>query len=295
MLHPVYALRQSGHQADYDAFLAYEALQDYLANLGGDLNHYDKALRHFAASLYGTALLGTGKNYYLDKTPRYYFIITDLARLFPHARFILLLRNPLAVLASVLETRVKGHWPLLGRYRHDLLTAPLNLLAGADLLADQAAIVHYEKLVANPEEEVRTLCDRLNLTFHMEMVTYGRQAAPAGRMGDETQVDRHNRPMTDRLDRWLDLGYHRQTRHFAEAYLQSLGPDLVNRLGYDSENLNRRLAAFPTKEGKIEVRWSQLFQPDNAWQKRQVWTELALLEHRRLVQMFKRFLHIDRR
>jgi len=55
-------------------------------------------------TLYNRALEVAGKRFFLDKTPRYYFIIPELKNVFPEAKFIILLRNPLAVLSSILNT-----------------------------------------------------------------------------------------------------------------------------------------------------------------------------------------------
>ena len=118
----------SGLEAEYDAKLACRALNDYLSIAAGGMETHSEAVRAYASVLYGRAISETGSRYYLDKTPRYYFIIGDLFRLFPEAKFVFLLRNPLAVLYSVLITRVYGQWARLSRYRNDLLVAPEKML-----------------------------------------------------------------------------------------------------------------------------------------------------------------------
>jgi hypothetical protein len=37
--------------------------------------------------------------YFLDKTPRYHYVVDDLFRVFPEAKTIFLWRNPLAIVA----------------------------------------------------------------------------------------------------------------------------------------------------------------------------------------------------
>lgn len=281
MLHPLYALRATGHRAEYDATLAYEALQDFCATLPDGRASYEQALRAMALQLYGEAGAGAGKPRFLDKTPRYYFIIPELARLFPAARFVILLRNPLAVLASILQTHVKGHWPLLSRYRHDLLTAPPRLVAGLDLLGERATRVHYEALVRDPEAETRALCAALALDFRPDMLTYGDTAVPSGRMGDTTGIEQHERPSADSLDRWQELARDAQTRHFLQQYLQALGPGLLAQMGYDAVQLAARLERAPYTPRALPVTWEALFAPEI--QQREIYRELALLTYRRLV------------
>lgn len=259
MLHPVYALREEGHEAEYGARTAYRALQDFLGTLERGSDHYLEALRRFGLHLYGTASDQAGKGYFLDKTPRYFLIIPELAQTFPQAQFIILLRNPLAVLASILHTWVHGEWLRLSRHYGNLILAPRLLLEGRDLLAERATVVHYESLVQEPALQVAQLCARLNLQFEPAMLDYGRQRTFPGRYGDPAGVEQHTQPTTGSLDRWLELGRSRQGRHLALAYLAELGPERVAGLGYDAAELQRQLEAQPLVEGGLVVSWDRIF------------------------------------
>ncbi len=115
------------------------------------------------------------------------------------------------------------------------------------------------------------------------MLDYGAESKSQGSMGDPTGVARHTRATTGSRDKWLDLGRDSQTRHLVESYLHALGPDVLGRLGYDYAELEARLQAVPSPRGTVEVTWSQLFAPDDAFARRQYLAELALLEHRRFV------------
>jgi hypothetical protein len=292
MLHPVYALRDVGHDADYDAALAYKALQDFLGTLDEGKDHYFEALRRMALYLYGTACEHAGKSYFLDKTPRYFLIIPELAAIFPRAHFIVLLRNPLAVLASILNTWVRGDWIRLSRHRDNLLTAPRLLLEGIQHLNGRALVVHYENLVSRPTEQVVGLCAHLGLDFYPDMLEYGNRSAPPGRMGDPTGIERHVRPTAQNLDLWLELGRSRQTRHFLEAYLADLGPELLAGLGYDHTELEARLRSVPCRRGGIAVSWNQVFAP-----KKTLWNQICLitvelLQSRQLSRSSKQFARL---
>lgn len=270
MLHPLYALRRKGLRAEYDAFLAHDALKDFLKVLPQGQEGYIEAIRRMYTSLYEGALAGTGKAYFLDKTPRYYFIIPELYKVFPRANYIILLRNPLSVLASMLNTWVKGDWRLLSKFRYDLLAAPQLLLQGADLLADKGITVHYEELVSMPEEVTKRLCSYLNLEFNASMLEYGKQKAPSGSMGDPVEIHKHSRPVPNYADKWVDEFTSRQTRHFAESYLKELGPDLLKRLGYSFDELKIKLAShkIEKKKSSVVIAWKLLVDFDehrSAW------------------------------
>lgn len=260
MLHPMYALRRKGLWAEYDVCLAHNALEDFLKGLPHGQVSYIEAIRQMYISLYKGALNSTGKTYFLDKTPRYYFIIPELYRLFPKAKYIILLRNPLAVLASMLNTWVKDDWCLLSQYRYDLLAAPQLLLEGADLLADKGITVHYEELVSTPEEITKRLCSYLNLEFNASILEYGKQKAPSGSMGDPVEIHKHSRPVPDYADKWVDEFTSRQTRHFADSYLKELGPDLLKRLGYSFDELKIKLAShkIEKKKSSVVIPWKLL-------------------------------------
>jgi hypothetical protein len=288
MLHPIYALRAKGHTAEYNATLAHTALEDFSNTLEGGQKQYLEALRRMGSYIYTSACQEAKKSYFLDKTPRYYLIIPELAEIFPNAKFIILLRNPLAILASLLHSRVKDHWVLLARYKLDLLTAPKLLIEGMEYLQDRAAIGYYEQLVTNPEDTVRKICDDISVTFYPKMINYGDQEALSGHMGDSTRIDKRKRPTTESLNRWLDLGRNEQTRHFGLSYLNALGPDLLKQLGYNFRELQEQLTATKSQGGKISYTWQELFQPDNDLQNRLKIIELALLEHRRIVHTIKR-------
>lgn len=283
MLHPLYARRADGHTAEYDATLAQTAVDDFVRTLPDGEAVYREALRGMALALYGTAVAAAGKTLFLDKTPRYYFILPELAALFPQARFILLLRNPLAVLNSILNTHVKGHWPLLSRYREDLLTAPERLLAAQAALGARAHTVRYEALVREPEARVTALCDWLEVPFDAAMIEYGRAARPQGSMGDATGIEQFSRPSTAPLAGWQALGRQPQTRHLAESYVQALGAELLARMGYPAAELLAAIQAQPCPAGEPAVTWQTLFATDEPFTRRQRLTELALLEHRRFV------------
>jgi hypothetical protein len=240
-LHPLFALRQEGASADYSHALAHGALGHFLGELPGGEDVYVEGVRLMLSHLYGTALRTSGKVVFLDKTPRYYFIVPELRRVFPAARFVFLVRNPLAVLSSMLEAWV-GPPYFADRYglrldlAHDLLTAPDLLAAARDACGPRDACVSYEQLVQEPDSELRRVCDRLGLEFAAAMIDYGTVPATQGRWayGDQARVDSETRPVAERADRWATRL--RDTPGWlalAQSYLHALGPDLVGRLGYD--------------------------------------------------------------
>jgi hypothetical protein len=258
MLHFCYGLRPFGLDAEYNARNAHHALQQFLERLPGGEDAYREAVRGAATSLYGLALRDAGKSLFLDKTPRYYFIATELSRLFPRARFVFLHRNPLAVLSSIFD---KSGWQSVKRAdrRHDLVTAPPLLLRAEQEVGDQATVVQYEELVGKPETTVKSLCGWLDLEFEPEMLNYGGVTRfDDAALGDHKSVDKHAGPVTDYVDLWLTHLDTTQKLHLAREYVVALGEDTVEALGYRYSDLLSQLDSIPTAKSRFVTSWSIL-------------------------------------
>jgi hypothetical protein len=266
MLHPTYGLRKTGITADYNANWAATGVQEFLDNYADGAQTYVEGVRSFAETIYGRVLEKHGKRLFLDKTPRYTMIVDQLYELFPKARFILLLRNPLAILKSELHTYVGEDWPVLSNFASDLVAAPDRLIAARDILGDAALEVRYEDLVTAPEDTVRALCEFLRIEFDAAMLNYSDTPAPVGRMNDPVGIHQHTKPSTGSLDKWAQLGADGQLRHFALHYLDALGDSTVSKLGYDPAELRSRIEQTKMEKPARHVYpWKLAITPQRRW------------------------------
>lgn len=152
-----------------------------------------------------------------------------------------MLRNPLAVLSSIVHSWTKGRWRALSSHRIDLLGAPGLLLEGAQSLGAQARVVRYEHLVLEPEGELEDLCRWLNIPFLPDMIEYGRGGHPTWPLGDDTGVHRHVRPDAEAHNRWQYNIDSVQLWRVLNDYARMLGPALLRDLGYDFSEIERVL------------------------------------------------------
>ncbi len=236
MLPLLYPLRTTGHSAEYDARRAAQALHEFLHTLPAGEEEYFRAARQMALYLYENST--QGEHFFLDKTPRYYLVIPELLRTFPQARFIFLLRNPLAVLHSVLRTWTRWSWLGLYRHRQDLLDAPGLLLEGIERAGERGRVVHYERIVARPEKEIKGLCAWLGIGFDPAMVEYGRADLPQwGLLGDQTGVYTHQKPTAKRAEKWRRSLDSPQFWRLAHDYLHGLGKETIEGMGYPFDEL----------------------------------------------------------
>ncbi len=247
MLHSVYALRDRGYETEYNATWAKSALKDFLQMLPDGEEAYIEGLRRMHTYLYECALTQSGKDYFLDKTPRYYHIIPELYRIFPEAKFIILLRNPLAVMCSIVSTWIQKDWFELKQYQHDLIKAPQLLLKGIEGLGKQNCLVlHYESLLKNPEQEIEKICDKLNIDFLPEMISYRHDNSPKLGFGYKDQkrdVYLTGKPKPENLDKWLSATKEPQLWRVVDDYLEFLGQETVSQMGYSYKQLRQQLNA----------------------------------------------------
>ena len=266
MLHPVYGLRKTGITTNYNANWAATGVREFLDHYADGAETYREGVRRFAESIYGSVLEKHGKRLFLDKTPRYTMIVDELYELFPAAKYILLIRNPLAVLKSELHTYVKGDWPVLSQFAPDLLDAPRRLVAARSKLGDSALEVRYENLVTSPESTVRSLCKFLDIEFDSGMLDYSDTPAPKGRMNDPVGIHQHTGVSPASLDKWKQLGTDGQLRHFALQYLAAVGDKTITELGYDAAGLRQEIEqATVEQEARHLYPWRLAIRPAERW------------------------------
>lgn len=260
MLHFVYALRERGISAEYNAQYASLALKGFLNEIQKSEDDYLRAIREAALKLYGAALDGTGKTFFLDKTPRYYFILPELRRTFPNARFVLLIRNPLAVLASllnvVMQGRVQGF--LSEDRRHDIVSAPRLMVQALKNLQGRTGVVKYEDLVSEPEKTLGDLCAKLDLTYHQSMVEYGGKVYLKSSFVDPKSIYKHSRPVKHYVTSWPQYLDTSEKIQMAQAYLKLLGNETIEALGYSYGEIEALLNDLRPQPSWIKLPWASL-------------------------------------
>ncbi len=241
LLPSLYPLRHEVGKHAYDLDLARQGLHGALASHPDAEDAYLRGVARMASSFYGELAASAGKRIFLDKTPRYYFILPELRRAFPRATIILLLRNPLAVLFSMVRTwTCTRHLYRLFRCGADLLEAPA-LLAEAIKTVPDVHVVHYETLLANPEATLNGICNGIGVAQIPSMSSYGPGDENRDVLGDHSETLQVGRPQPGNADRWKDHLSNAQLWTLARDYLEVLGPDTLAALGYDHDQLRQLL------------------------------------------------------
>ena len=210
---------------------------------------FDHAARAFALSVYNQKLQQQRKRIFIDKTPRYYQVLSFLDQLFPDAKKIWLQRNPFDVAASYADTWQVSVAELVG---DSLSPNSLDLTIG---LRNYARYFHnrkntfqirYEDIVTNTPEALQRLCVFLGVPHEPGLEDYDRDPAFSAMkdqlMGDKN-IFNHSRPHAQSVDKWK--------KHFTTEDLQRLinviGEKALKQMGYhDTVNeLKARGCCFP--------------------------------------------------
>jgi len=171
---------------------------------------------------------------FLDKTPRYYKILPQLASTFPEARFIILKRYPADVCRSVIKTwKNYSALKLAKEHYEDLSDAPLLLQEFLESeYKNRSYCLRYEDIVGNAQSTLKRLFHWLKIDFQESFLDPSRSTAVEGSLGDQSNVHLHDNPK-DLSDRSLDRSIFNEP--FINSYLADLGTDFLGRYGYEWE------------------------------------------------------------
>lgn len=248
MLPLVYMLPGEGEVlAPYNHRHAQTALADLIEHLPRKRQDYCEAVAELVRDLYGR-LSPPGAEFFLDKTPRYYLIIPQIAEIFPEAKFVFLFRNPLAVVASLVKSFGEGRLGSLYESHIDLTEGPVRLVAGYRKLRDRSLRISYEELIRAPEQTLDRVRDYLNLSGEKVKISLDDKPTLAGVMGDKARVT-ERQVVAEDMDRWKSQ-YRTTFRHWlVRRYLESLPEDIFDDMGYPRRQLLEELDGVLRSDG----------------------------------------------
>lgn len=176
-----------------------------------------------------------GKTRYGDKTPAYVVHISLLASMFPEARFVHLIRDGRDVANSIRDVARLGdpddreflhfaeaaqHWKRrVSEGRHQ----------GALLGPSRYRELHYEALVSDPEAELASVCDFVQLEFRPEMLDHTKRSRQIALGFEDPRIQNNlHRPVTSNIRDWR-----RDLSPRDLAVFDLIAGDLLEELGYE--------------------------------------------------------------
>jgi protein-tyrosine sulfotransferase len=182
--------------------------------------HFDRLFMNYAEQ--------HGKRRWGEKSPLHTWHVPNMARLFPHAQFVMIMRHPAASVHSNLRrfTRYasnpgepRKHWNWYGRL----------IAQHAVLLGDRMTFIRYEHLVLQPERAVGELLEWLGEPPSDAVLRHHEVQAGRGGNPEASGKSRVDEPIdTSRIDRWRSSLPQPEQNRIAER----LGP-LARFFGYD--------------------------------------------------------------
>ena len=191
-----------------------------------------------------------------EKTPRNVLVFPDLINLFPAARFIHVVRDPRAIIASMLQVgrRAKQESWKAQEFTHSVCAAVAYVrqcqkigFASFELAPERVFEVVYERLVTDPEHETRRICEFLgvewsNRMLHPKDVKHLGEKAVTNNVWYDTKSFNRD-PEPHEVDKWKNQLTYVQKVIITTAFLDNKG---LTRCGYafsrdDSLRMNRIL------------------------------------------------------
>jgi hypothetical protein len=234
-----YARKRTGVDAEYSHAKMVEAIQDFAEELPRKDDDLRDELRDSALRLYRKAAPKDAR-YFLDKSPPYCLVAQEIMELFPQGKFIFLWRNPLSIIASVIETWEPWR-PTL--FPGDLFTGLPRLVAAHAANAGRAHAVRFEDMLAGDEKPWRDLMAYLGIEFDPDALHRFASIELNGRTGDPTGVKRYSELSDEPRHKWKRTLVNPLRREWCRRYLNVLGEDRLAAMGYEHRQLRAELDA----------------------------------------------------
>lgn len=224
-------------KTEFDNKLATDAFHDYLQKYK-ELD-YQKAQKEFILNLYKPMF--NGYEFVIDKTPRYWEILDELVALFPKSKVIILKRNPLDVVKSIVKTWDIGGCKKLAFFKRDLLVAPQRIKNFSDRHSNNPNVytLRYEDLIANTSIEVNKLYNWCGITYDEKVLDTNKNDKYKGKYGDPYQNSKLGYTVSKSKSQTKKLTP--EFFSFLMGYANYLGEDFLMQYGnYKIEGLKQK-------------------------------------------------------
>ncbi|CAH8295358.1 sulfotransferase family protein [Mariniflexile fucanivorans] len=210
-------------KAPFDNSLAHNAFKDYIDKYKIDFNLKQK---QFLLSLYKP--VSEGFTFVIDKTPRYWEILNEIILLFPKSKIIILKRNPIDVVKSIIKTWEVETLERLNYYKRDLFLAPKKIHSFCEMNKnnDNIFVIRYEDLVQDTSNKVEVLYNWLGIGFHDAVLDVSKNHKFKGKYGDPYQ----NAEVDEMINRKIGNEKYLENEifiDFLKGYAHYLGNDFL--------------------------------------------------------------------
>ncbi len=218
------------------------------------------AARRLLEMAYKMQLDVSDKRVFVDKTPRYYAALDLIDQLFPKAKKIILLRNPLDVYASYKMSwnNIEGIFTPDGVTvgTRDFCEGLFNLADYSTSKQDGLTVIRYEDLVREPEKTLRQVCEFANIDFSPAMLKYYENTSLTEEYRRSPVGDLIQNRSPSISKRTSNAWETRLEKAEIQSLIDVLGAGIFERLGYlDTVTRLREISIdIPTEEQAVKMR-----------------------------------------
>lgn len=139
---------------------------------------------------------------FLEKTPRHVFFYSQIAKYYPDAKFICMIREPRNAVSSILTMSQKREKSVLriSLFYNKIAKAIIKIMTSRDV-----AVVKYEDLVDHSDKTLKNICEFINIPFNSKLIQT--VSAPAGIISEPWQnknIDLKTIQQND-AERWREV------------------------------------------------------------------------------------------
>lgn len=248
ILLPLFYMRSGeGMYTEYDHKSYLDASADFANHLPNGERDFEKAAHSYAMSLY-QKVASEDASVFLDKTPRYHLISDRITSIFEDAKFVFLWRNPISIVASLLNMKETRSWNI-GQYEVDLYKGFRNLV---DTYRNSKSTysLKYENLVSSPEKEVRKVFEYLDLEYDKKVLKNFDRVELKGGFGDKKGTNKYNKINKETLEKWTETIKNPVRKKWVKSYIKWIGRKDLNLIGYDLDEMLHQVDQVPISLGQ---------------------------------------------
>jgi hypothetical protein len=239
-----YALREQGARAEFSHRSMAQGINGFIEALPGGSSTYFREAGQMMERLHA-AMATEGRDWFLDKTPRYFLILDELVAMFPNAKFLVLQRNPLAVAASIITTWHAGRFRF-GSNEIDVFEGPRCIARFVRERRPNVLALRFEDLVVDAAKHMRAITDFLGVSALTSLDLTEDDPLTQGRLGDKTGIHRFSEVSAAPAETWKQSFASAVRKRWARRYLEWLGDETLGLLGYDRSALANELTSIRT-------------------------------------------------
>lgn len=207
-----------------------------------------------------------------DKTPGYLNWMAFLKEVLPTARFIHIVRDPRDRMLSVHKRWGKSRLRAMDQW-HDWEQAAMQIVPK---LGPDYCRIHYEELIAHPEQSLRNICRFLGVTFHEGMTGLSGAVESHGDVRSDAGIDAGN---TGKFRDRVSSRLLKRAEEIVYPTLQAYGYEPVLATRHKPLSGFRKLSFSLYDKTRLSCQYLKLYGAREAWMRiRLAWVEQV---HRR--------------